>query len=334
MDFLINNLEENTKKIALLKALPLYEFFLSIEKAYKSNEDLVAFSYKYNSEYTKSKIEKMESDVDFNLFNGSLKVFPIDEDGIETFLIKDKGLPQISMLEHKYYSKDKDLIVSFRNDFLNILKEFSLLENRELRFEIYAKYLHGKMPGYRKIIEQWKNNQTENIVKENFADMFSLKESNSINLDNHIENIQCTLDKYLFMLSFAKKKEIFATFPEVESFCEGIEVDRAYNESILKITGKGSRYEKELSNEDHLYISSVAYDEKTYKIKERFSFDDFIRNIETKSNSLFSDSLFLDFFKISKEEASRFDAMLEKETLMKTINNKVDNNENTNKKRL
>lgn len=105
MEFLNKNLEENTKKLNLLKSLPLYEFLLSIEKAYQENNELVSFSYEYIDKKRERCCElvKIKDDGEkkfIEWFNNSIKAFPTDKDGIESFSISPTGMYNISVWEY------------------------------------------------------------------------------------------------------------------------------------------------------------------------------------------------------------------------------------------
>lgn len=342
MDYINKHLEESTRKVALLKSLPLYEFLLSIEKAYQENNELVSFSFKYANERTEKmfEYEKTKNDgvtVTVGLFENSIRAFPTDEEGIKSFIISSAGLHNISVYENKYSCGDNVSFYDFKNDFQNILKEFSLIENRESRFGIYKKFLHGKMPGYSNVIEDWKNGDTTNVIKkENFISLFAdtgVNEQTIKSLSEHINKAEQELDKFLFMNSFLKKKLIFSSYPEVEYFVEGVETNYNYKYATLNVSGKGVQYTDELPKDALSIIKAISYDVNIYKAPEKFYSDD--RNIITRRNDFFADSPLLDFFKISKEEATLFDSMVEKEMLMKNIDMSSDNNsELKNKKRL
>lgn len=342
MDYINKHLEESTRKVALLKSLPLYEFLLSIEKAYQENNELVSFSFKYANERTEKmfEYEKTKNDgvtVTVGLFENSIRAFPTDKEGIKSFIISSAGLHNISVYENKYSCGDNVSFSDFKNDFQNILKEFSLIENRESRFGIYKKFLHGKMPGYSNVIEDWKNGDTTNVIKkDNFISLFAdtgVNEQTIKSLSEHINKAEQELDKFLFMNSFLKKKLIFSSYPEVGYFVEGIETNYNYKYATLNVSGKGVQYAGELPKEALLIIRAISYDENIYKAPEKFYSDD--RNITTRRDDFFADSPLLDFFKISKEEATLFDSMVEKEMLMKNIDITSDNNsELKNKKRL
>jgi len=342
MDYINKNLEESTRKVALLKSLPLYEFLLSIEKAYQENNELVSFSFKYVNErsekfceHVKTKDDKGELSI--SSFENSIRAFPTDKEGIKSFIISSAGLHNISVWENKYSCGDSLSFYDFQNDFKNILKEFSLIESRESRFGIYKKFLHGKMPGYSNVIEDWKNGDTTNVIKkENFINLFAdtdVNEKTIKSLSEHINKAEQELDKFLFMNSFLKKKLIFSSYPEVEYFVEGIETNYNYKYATLNVSGKGVQYAGELPKEALSAITAISYEENIYKAPERFYSDN--RNITTRRDDFFADSQLLDFFKISKEEATLFDSMVEKEMLMKNIDMSSDNNsELKNKKRL
>jgi len=342
MDYINKHLEESTRKVALLKSLPLYEFLLSIEKAYQKNDELVSFSFKYANErtekifkYEKTKIDEVK--VTVSLFENSIRAFPTDKEGLKSFVISSAGMHNISVWENKYSCGDSVFYYDFQNDFKSILKEFSLIENRESRFGIYKKFMHGKMPGYNNIIEDWKNGDITNVIKkENFINLFAnmdINENTIKSLSEHINKAEQELNKFLFMNSFLNKKRIFADYPEVEYFVEGIETDYNHKYATLIVSGKGVQYKDELSKEVMSMIAAISHEESIYKAPERFYIDN--RNITTRRDDFFADSPLLDFFKISKQEASFFDAMIEKEMLMKNIDISADkNSELKNKKRL
>lgn len=343
MDYINKHLEESTRKVALLKSLPLYEFLLSIEKAYQENNELVSFSFKYANERTEKmfEYEKTKNDgvtVTVGLFENSIRAFPTDKEGIKSFIISSAGLHNISVYENKYSCGDNVSFYDFKNDFQNILKEFSLIENRELRFDIYKKFLHGKMPDYRNIIEDWRKGDTVNIIKkEKFINLFDdLDEDKFVDsLGKYITKLEYALNKFHFMNSFVKKKEMFFRYPELNHFSENISATHDFEKTKLILSNNSINYNAKLPGEIYKMMHLMFSGEHIYTMAGVRTHDINVDKIVTTRNDLFSDSPLLDFFKISKEEARFLDAMIEKEMLTKSIDLSSDNNsELKNKKRL
>lgn len=90
------NYLENKK--ALLKALPFYEFLLSIEATYQKNSEFCSFSYEYKSSAIDQLNYIKDNDRSGNIlvFNKSIMAFPTNEYGMRDFKINSDFFENIS----------------------------------------------------------------------------------------------------------------------------------------------------------------------------------------------------------------------------------------------
>lgn len=334
MKYLDEKLNDLQKLLSFIKALPLYELLLSIEKAYVENEDLISFSYEYNE--SKKYITSPSYLSNVRIFNNSIDVYPTDSDGIRSFLINKKGLSNITKFENNYEFSNKEFTESFKIDFENILTEFSLLEDRNERYKIYKKYFHGKMPNYKKILSLWEFGNLENIINDlNFLDIPDrfIDFKGEFNLNIYIKVLEESMDKFLFMQFFLLKKEMLADYRGMESFCLGVDFEPQRDNAFLKISGKGISYndndEKETYSKE--IRSSNSSFEKVYTVKKVYY--DGTQQLIIDRNTLFSELPVLNHLNINKEESLKFDTMIEKHLLLRNISI-LENDEVKNKKRI
>lgn len=339
MKKLISQLQEVQKEICFLKSLPLYEFLLSIEKAYKKNTSLISFSFNYSSKLKKEEIFESNS---FGSFNGIIDAFPTGENGIHDYSANTKGLSGISKWQNDYRFANGDLYQIYKEDFFNILKDFSHLKYRSERFDIYKKYFHGKMPNYFEIIKKWQDGILDNIDTNN--SFLGLSEKieiqNPHNLAKMIDDCNERFQRLEMMKSFLDKKLLFVEYPKIKSFKEKCIINGSLSTTRLEIRGKGIKIEKdlldEIKKEELEEINSLNLSEKQY-IFYVFELTESLLEFEIKKETLFSElpDCFFKLFKISKEEAIAFDAEIEKNIIMKSMNyDDVDELKLENKKRL
>lgn len=177
MKYLDDKINENNKIEKQIENNYIMALLLIIEQTYAKNENITGL--KLNGKLNLQNIEFLDEE------GFPLMVNHIDVSAMAH--IEDIKKFTLLFLDNKQQEeKDKEVL----NIVENIFSDFEILDNKESRFELYKKYMHGKIPDYKQTIKEWKDGKfiTEIIEHENIQYIKKLAEIN-LEENNKIKNI-------------------------------------------------------------------------------------------------------------------------------------------------
>lgn len=269
-----------------------YGILLTVENMYNLNNNLVAFTQKSG---------------DFiPLENPDLIEFePLDSEGFIDYTLDRTHLSLFSnpYIINNFLDREDDYLINdkFVSSFF---KEFKYLTNRDERFSIYEKYSYGILPGYKKIINEWKNNKQNtdlDFISKEPIDISSIENKNICfpkNLNDFIqfnkfireENDSFFQDRYFQLNSSIQQYKIilnlaeFILFVKKDKMINSIEFniiddgERHYTFSRIKIDSEENESikQKQISSLPKLSFELMLYNyKKRYTITKDSSLADF-----------------------------------------------------------
>lgn len=173
MKYLDDKINENNKIEKQIEYNFVMALLLIIEQTFLKNENITGI--KLNGELDLANIEFLDD-------HG----FPLTFNNIDiTAISKIKDVKKIIVLND---DNDKQKIKYTENKSIisEIFADLSLLDNRDDRFKLYKKYMHGKIPDYKALIEEWRNGIfVEEIIKN--EDITYIKKIKEVNLEKESE---------------------------------------------------------------------------------------------------------------------------------------------------
>lgn len=348
MENIKDKINKLTNFIYFLNALPLYEFLLSVEKKFAADPELISFNYSvsflaetgvHSIEDYKSYFKSVCYD-NFKNFDDIIKIKKTDECGMpfDYDIIKESDIEKTRLfIENKYSIKVSDFIETIEN----ILKEFSTLQSREDRFSIYSKFFHGKMPEYKKIINQWKSGDLKNIKEEGFkywpniVGKSKLYENKELDL---IYDYSKILQELYYINFFMENKRIAIKYPEIGDI-KYILSSRSSSEdygSIISFESSNSNIEdlnipQEVKNylkfekrditslKDSFLLYHLNEVSNNIKVEEGSNYNDIFSMIINKKSLIKDNPLTSMFVSHFKEEIIGLDNFIEKKLLMENM---------------
>jgi len=322
LDERLNYLEN---KKALLRALPFYEFLLSIEKTYQKNPEFCSFSYEYNPfAFDQLKyIKDNEKSGNISVFDKSIIAFPTNQHGMKDFTISNDFFGQIGCGFHNFNHLlvnsgfDNPLLFKkYKQDFESVLNDFSWIEKREDRFEIYKKYMHRKIPEYPKIIEKWKQGDFTHILSD--AE-FLTSDKELLNLKYKkidLQDIEREQAKLLFYKKIILLKEMLQDYSFIDHFVLSVDLKKnsvdVYNHKIIY----SSTPEKDIEETISLKFNNSYNVIYPFKRGGSISLNNFVVSKQTRMDKSLP---IINLMEIPEEEAEQLESEFEKHLIERKL---------------
>lgn len=332
LDEKLNYLEN---KKALLRALPFYEFLLSIEMTYQKNPQFCSFSYEYKpSAFDQlNYIKDNEKSGNISVFDKSVTAFPTNEYGIRDFTIDTDFFGQIGCGSHKFCQllinngfDNPVFFKKYKQDFESVLEDFSWIEKREDRFDIYKKYMHRKIPEYTKIIEKWKQGCLDHILSDTEFLKFDQGLLNLKYKKIDLQDIAREQAKLLFYKKLILLKEMLQDYSFIDHFVLSVDFKdnqvgvynknnsvSVYNDKIIY----SSAPEKEIEEEVSLKFNNSCNVIYPFKRGGPINLNNFVVSRQTRINKSLP---IINLMEIPKEEAEQLESDFEKHLIRRKLN--------------
>lgn len=323
LDEKLNYLEN---KKALLRALPFYEFLLSIEMTYQKNPHFCSFSYEYKpSAFDQlNYIKDNGKSGNISVFDKSITAFPTNEYGVKDFTIDPDSFGQIGCGFHNFSQilinngfDNPVFFKKYKQDFESVLEDFSWIEKREDRFDIYKKYMHRKIPEYTKIIEKWKQGCLNHILSD--AE-FLKSDQGLLNLKYKkidLQDIEREQAKLLFYKKLILLKEMLQDYSFIDHFVLSVNFKNnsvcVYNDKIIFTPHPVKEIEEAISLKFN-NSCNVIY---PFKRGGSISLNNFVISRQTRINKSLP---IINLMEIPKEETEQLESDFEKHLIKRNLN--------------
>lgn len=199
MKKLDDDVDDLKKIIAKIENSFIMAFLMLIEKTYQINDNMVGMSYDLPIKDQQNKLSTLLNPANIKL---------LDDEGFSLLSnINYKELANFVYLKQlvEVISDNENKVEEHKKSVVKIFEDLSVLTNREERFSVYKKHMHGKIPGYNNLIENWKNGVfVEDIIAIKEKDGYGYINSfNNLNLKTNEslqESINSLKKSYLAMI--------------------------------------------------------------------------------------------------------------------------------------
>lgn len=167
MEYLNNKVKEINRLEKQLEYNFVMALLLVIEQCYLENDNITGISSNSKKKNDNNKSTINEINDLLNIGNISF----IDSEGfeIEKEDINYNAISYLNNVKEFIFYDDferNEKSLEYKNIIKDIFKDFTDIKNRKNRYSLYEKHMHGRIPNYNNILNDWKNEIFNESIKE------------------------------------------------------------------------------------------------------------------------------------------------------------------------